>query len=109
MHCQGRFVEKRNFDIHLKYDQACRDANLQCGKCGELFTSVTNLHQHIRRHKQSYHRSSTYSRSQEIPKLWIPLSTRDSLISQEVSYSTKSQTLVTSSDSKRFHCTWILQ
>jgi len=57
-HCQAQFVEKNNFDIHLKYSPACRDANPQafkCGKCGEVFTTLINLQQHIRRHAKSYH------------------------------------------------------
>ena len=48
-HCQAKFVEKYNFDIHLKYRQACRDANPQvfkCGKCGDLFTTLINRQQH---------------------------------------------------------------
>jgi len=55
-HCQLQFVEKYNFDIHLKYSPACRDANPQvfkCGKCGEVFATLINLQQHIRRHEQN--------------------------------------------------------
>ena len=55
-HCQAQFVEKYNFDIHLKYSQACHDANPQvfkCGKCGEVFTTLINLQQHIRRHEKN--------------------------------------------------------
>ena len=57
-HCQAQFVEKSNFDLHLKYSQACHDANPQvfkCGKCGEVFTTLINLQQHIRRHEQNKH------------------------------------------------------
>ncbi|XP_065900694.1 zinc finger protein 878-like isoform X2 [Dysidea avara] len=66
-HCQKQFVEKYNFDIHLRYSQACRDANPQvfkCGKCGEIFTTLINLQQHIRRHEQTSHQ--TYSSCQEV-------------------------------------------
>jgi len=67
--CQAQFVEKYSFDLHLKYSQACRDANPQvfkCGKCGEVFTTLINLQQHIRRHEQNNHPTSTYSCSQEV-------------------------------------------
>ncbi|XP_065904320.1 zinc finger protein 501-like isoform X2 [Dysidea avara] len=68
-HCHRQFVEKYNFGLHLKYSQACRDANPQvfkCGKCGEVFTTLINLQQHIRRHEQNNHPTSTYSSSQEV-------------------------------------------
>ena len=55
-HCQKQFVEKYNFDAHLRYSQACRDANPQvfkCGKCEEVFTTLINLQQHIRRHERT--------------------------------------------------------
>ena len=67
--CQAQFVEKYNFDLHLKYSQVCCGANPQvfkCGKCGEVFTTLINLQQHIRRHKQNNHLTSTYSSSQEV-------------------------------------------
>ena len=62
-------MEKYNFDLHLRYSQACRDANPQvfkCGKCGEVFTTLINLQQHIRRHEQNNHPTSTYSSSQKV-------------------------------------------
>ena len=50
--CQTEFMDKRNFDIHLKHSQSCRDANPQvfvCGKCEEVFTTLINLQHHIRK------------------------------------------------------------
>ncbi|XP_065908994.1 uncharacterized protein [Dysidea avara] len=55
-HCKVKFMNKSNFDIHLKCRQACRDANPQvfkCGKCGEELITLINLQQHIRRHDQN--------------------------------------------------------
>ncbi|XP_065902700.1 histone-lysine N-methyltransferase PRDM9-like [Dysidea avara] len=55
-HCKSEFMDKRNFDIHLKHSPSCRDANPQvfkCGKCGELFTTLISLQHHIRRHEQN--------------------------------------------------------
>ncbi|XP_065904126.1 zinc finger protein 431-like [Dysidea avara] len=90
-HCQAEFVEKYSFDIHLKYSQACCDANPQvfkCGKCGEVFTTLINLQQHIRRHEQNKrnHPTSTFSRS------------------HEVTYSLKSEILLPAGDSEHFQC-----
>ena len=88
-YCQSQFVEKYNFDLHLKYSQACCDANPQvfkCGKCGEVFTTLINLQQHIRRHEQNNHPTSTSSSS------------------QEVSYSSTSQTPIPAGDSEHFQC-----
>jgi len=88
-HCQAQFVEKYSFDIHLKYSQACHDANPQvfkCGKCGEVFTTLINLQQHIRRHEQNNHPTSTYSSS------------------QEVSNSSTSQTPIPAGDREHFQC-----
>jgi len=62
-HCRRQFVEKYNFDLHLKYSPACRDVNsevLKCGKCGEVFTTLINLQQHIRRHEQNNRLTPTY-------------------------------------------------
>ncbi|XP_065900691.1 zinc finger protein 709-like isoform X2 [Dysidea avara] len=86
-HCQKQFVEKYNFDIHLKYSEACRDANpqvLKCGKCGEVFTTLINLQQHIRRHEQTSHQ--TYSSCQEVSNpstSQTPMPTDDSEALQE--------------------------
>ena len=88
-HCQAQFVKKSTFNLHLKYSQACRDANPQvfkCGKCGEVFTTLINLQQHIRRHEQNNHPTSTYSSS------------------QEVSNSSTSQTPIPAGDSEHFQC-----
>jgi len=122
-HCQSQFVEKKSFDIHLKHSQACRDANPQefrCGKCGEVFTTLINLQEHIRRHEQNDNPTSTCSISNKvsdsstsqpptptegssqqdaIPHILIPLS--GSLSSQEVNYFLKSHIL---SDSKHLQC-----
>ncbi|XP_065904469.1 PR domain zinc finger protein 14-like isoform X2 [Dysidea avara] len=54
-HCHAQFVEKYNFDLHLKYSPVCHDANPQvfkCGKCREKFHTLSKLQQHIRRHEQ---------------------------------------------------------
>ena len=88
-HCQAQFMEKYNFDLHLKYSQACREANPQvfkCGKCGEVFTTLINLQQLIRRHEQNNHPTSTYSSS------------------QEVTNSSTSQTPIPAGDSEHFQC-----
>ena len=87
--CQSQFVAKYNFDLHLKYSQACRNGNpqvIKCGKCGEVFTTLINLQQHIRRHEQNNHPTSTYSSS------------------QEVSNSSTSQTPIPAGDSEHFQC-----
>ncbi|XP_065901819.1 histone-lysine N-methyltransferase PRDM9-like [Dysidea avara] len=63
-HCQTEFMDKRNFDIHLKHSPSCHDANPQvfkCGKCGEVFTTLINLQHHIRTHEQND--SSTLSKA----------------------------------------------
>ncbi|XP_065904055.1 oocyte zinc finger protein XlCOF6-like [Dysidea avara] len=68
-HCKVKFVDKSKFDLHLKYSQACCDANPQvfkCGKCREVFTTLINLQQHIRRHDQNNHPTSSSSRSREV-------------------------------------------
>ena len=78
--CQAQFVEKYNFDIHLKYSRACHDANSQmfkCGKCGELFTTLINLQQHIERHELN-HPTSTCSSSQKDSTSLIPMPAGDS-------------------------------
>ncbi|XP_065903026.1 histone-lysine N-methyltransferase PRDM9-like [Dysidea avara] len=81
-HCHAQFVEKQNFNLYLRYSQVCRDANPQvfkCGKCGEVFTILINLQQHIRRHEQGRITSSL----------------------QEASYSSTSQSAI---GSKCFRC-----
>ena len=107
-HCHAQFVERHNLDSYLKNSPAYQDDNPQlfkCRKCGKVSSALINFQQHIRRHEQNNHpTSSTYSNSQDIPTLRSTLSTMDNSFPQEVSYSLKPQTSVIASDSLPFHC-----
>ncbi|XP_065903882.1 histone-lysine N-methyltransferase PRDM9-like [Dysidea avara] len=62
VYCRRQYIEKCNFDLHLKYSPVCRKANppvFKCGKCSEVFTTLINLQQHIRKHEQNYYLHST--------------------------------------------------
>ena len=54
-YCQKEFITKRSFDLHLRYSQLCDDSNykeFKCGKCGDVFTKLNELQQHIKKHQQ---------------------------------------------------------
>jgi len=106
-----QFGNKHNFNghLHVGRSQACCGANPQvfkCGKCGEVFTTLIDLQQHIRRHEQNNHPSFTYPGPQDIHTssiLQTTLSREDKFL-QEISYSLKSQGPLTVCDSRPFHC-----
>ena len=64
--CGLSFVEKCSFDIHLKRNKTCSDANprvYKCGKCQRTFSELNQLQTHIRRHQDYDEKENLESRS----------------------------------------------